>query len=521
MQSHHAPYHVENALLPHFSINGNDPDTGDNRFDVSAKNIPAKTFFLSLFKGSSENIIVDPKITGTITLSLQHVTQEETLAAVRDLYGYDYQRHPYGYEIFPATLKTRIYNVNYLNVRRIGNSQTQLNTSEISDVLPTQNSGTTSGNSGTAPTAAPLLPYGLPGATPPATTMGSRVETRSEADYWKHLTDGIKLLIGTQGGRSVIANPQAGIVMVKAYPSELREVGRFLDTSERNLHRQVIIEAKVLEIQLNDHYQAGVDWTAFAESLKQRGTHINVRPEDFTSMFNMNLSGFDGSFTALIELLQTQGTVQVLSSPRISTLNNQDAVIKVGDDQFFVTSVTTNITPSGSSNTTSQSVGLTPFFSGITLDVTPQISGNGNIILYIHPAVSTVKNQTQIINLGSSGILTLPLAHSTMREADSIVRAKSGEYIVVGGLMSHQTTEELSETPLLSRIPFFGAFFRDTDQLSKKAELIILLRPQITNYDVWEKTMCRSLKQMHSMDRGMHLGGAPELFGTEAEHFEM
>ncbi len=518
------PRAIQNALLPTMPHGILSQSNTEGRFDVSAKDIPAKTFFLSLFKGTSTNIIIDPKISGTLSLELQQVTLEETLAATRDIYGYDYKATPYGYEIFPATLQTRIFNVNYLNVKRTADSQTQLNSSEITDVLAGQPTGTggTSGTSSTqtnSPSSIPGNP--LPGSNSvTGTPVGSTVVTHSEADFWKHLEAGIKTIIGKEQGRSVVVNPQAGIIMARAYPSELREVGQFLDISEHNLHRQVIIEAKVLEVELNDQSQSGIDWNAFSQGLTQTGTDVKVLPQDFTSMFNIQMSAFHGTFTGLIKLLQQQGNVQVLSSPRISTVNNQNAMIKVGNDQFFVTSVTTNITPGSSTNTTSQSVGLTPFFSGITLNVTPQISSNGEIVLYIHPSVSEVTDQTKTIDLGESGVLVLPLAKSTIRETDSIVRAKNGEFIVLGGLMSHTTNELIAETPLLSRIPFVGALFRDTDQRSTKSELVILLRPQVTGYKTWQRELCCAQKRIKRVDRGMHLGAVPEIFGTEGERFE-
>ena len=223
-----------------------------------------------------------------------------------------------------------------------------------------------------------------------------------------------------------------------------------------------------------------------------------------------------------------QGNVQVLSSPRISTVNNQKAVIKVGDDSFFVTGVSTSNTIVGTNTLPSENVDLTPFFSGITLDVTPQISLQKGIILHIHPTISAVTEQQQNIVLGttpsnvagvppSNNTFTLPLAHSTIRESDNVVRAKSGQIVVIGGLMQNIMSEQAAGVPFLSRLPVVGPFFRRTRQISQKSELVILLRPIIVDNRTWGEEMKESDKRFSKLDRGFHAGSLPETFGSEAE----
>ena len=165
------------------------------------------------------------------------------------------------------------------------------------------------------------------------------------------------------------------------------------------------------------------------------------------------------NFAALIEFLETQGNVQVLSSPRIATLNNQKAVLKVGTDEFFVTNVTTTTT-TGTSTTTTPSVTLQPFFSGIALDVTPQIDENNNITLHIHPSVSKVTTVNKVVDLGSAGSINLPLASSNISETDSIVRAQDGQIVAIGGLMKQTTSDDRSQVPGAGDIPVLGSLFR-------------------------------------------------------------
>jgi MSHA biogenesis protein MshL len=249
------------------------------------------------------------------------------------------------------------------------------------------------------------------------------------------------------------------------------------------------------------------------------GAFSNTNLQNFDPIFTVNIKG---SFRTLINFLQTQGNVQTLSSPRISTVNNQPAVIKVGQDQFFVTGVSTTNTLIGTNTLPSQNVSLTPFFSGVTLDVTPQINKNGTVILHIHPTVSVVTEQQKNIVLGSSGgstpnTLSLPLALSTVRESDSIVRAHNGQVVVIGGLMQNTMSENVGGTPVLSRIPFIGALFRRTSQIATKSELVILLRPIVVDNRVYAEDMERTERGFQRLKKDFHVGGYPDVFGDEGE----
>ena len=204
-----------------------------------------------------------------------------------------------------------------------------------------------------------------------------------------------------------------------------------------------------------------------------------------------------GDFKAFIELLETQGSVIVLSSPRIATMNNQKAVIKVGTDEFFVTDISST-TVTGAATTTSPSIELTPFFSGVALDVTPQISQKGEITLHVHPSVSRVEDQTKSIEFGTGDTtLTVPLARSTVREADSIVRARNGQVVVIGGLMEDILADDQTPTPGLSKLPLVGPLFRQSGYNVRKTELVILLRPLVAQADrPWRNLLEESAKRL-------------------------
>src|SRR3989338_4309619 len=309
--------------------------------------------------------------------------------------------------------------------------------------------------------------------------------------FWKNIEKSIQNIIGQETGRSVTVNSQAGVIIVRAYPGELNRIARYVNSLQASLNRQVILEAKILEVELKDSFQAGVDWSILAnpaaDALNQTGSQVAGIGQAGSSAFSdtdlKELNGIfairvKGNFKTLINLLQTQGNVQVLSSPHISTVNNQKAVIKVGQDEFFVTGVSTSNTIIGTNTLPSQDVALTPFFSGVTLDVTPEISRDNDVVLHIHPSISKVTEQTKVIGLGTSTTgspnnLTLPLARRPLRESENIMRAKSGQVIVIGGLMQNLMDEQLVSTPWISKLPFVGAAFRRTKQRSIKSELVI------------------------------------------------
>ncbi|OGT27070.1 MAG: hypothetical protein A3I77_02475 [Gammaproteobacteria bacterium RIFCSPLOWO2_02_FULL_42_14] len=503
---------LKNDLLPPLVLNG--PANAaplEHRFNVTANDMPAKNFFLGLVAGTNENMIISPNAAGTITLNLKNVTIDQALDAARDIYGYQYKKTDTGYEILPKEMITRVFNINYLNINRAGQSQTQLISTEITN----ENTGSSSAATNSAPTA--------PGTVSAQNNVmqgsGSTVVTREQNDFWTGLSDTLKTLVGTKEGRWVVTNPQASVVMVHAYPDELHQISGYLQAMQKNLQREVIIEAKILEITLDDNYQAGINW----KILGAVQNSVNGLSSDFASdgqAFSLKINGNNSDFNSVINLLSQQGNVQVLSSPRISTINNQEAVIKVGNDQFFVTGYTSNIVPSNSSTTTSQSIALNPFFSGITLDVIPQISGDGAVTLYIHPSISTVKDQNKTIQLGSSsgGNVTLPLALSSIRESDNVVKAQNGQIVVIGGLMQNSMSETIAGTPGLTKLPMLGTLGRNTNQIAKKTELVILLRPiLVQNSKTWVNDLQATARQFQIVQRGYHAGGLSEDFGSLGE----
>ena len=475
---------ISSALLP--DINLSAPGIGsidvEPRFDLKVNRAKARQFFMSLVDGSSYNMILHPKVSGRITLDLKNVTVKEVMDVVRDVYGYDYEVSNTVFSVFPNVIRTKIFNVNYLDISRKGSSQMSVKSNTVA--------GATAGNS------------------------GSNIETASNSTFWTKLQDNLNALVGGKEGRSVVVSPQSGIIVVRALPHELRLVGKFIAETQDFIQRQVIIKAKILEVELNERFQTGINWASLQTDGQKRvlagqtgggtlfggsnlsgiaGNSGDLNPGGLQQIIGTTASAFGGMFSlalnfgsdfgAFIEVLKSQGDVHVLSSPQVSTINNQKAVIKVGSDEFFITNVSSSTTPAVATGTatTQSNVGFTPFFSGVALDVIPQISSENEIILHIHPTVSSVTEKTKTVNASTETSLSVPLAVSSIRESDSVIRAKSGQVVILGGLMQNTIESNESKVPLLGDLPLLGGLFRHTREIEKKSELVILLKPIVIN----------------------------------------
>ena len=472
------------------------------RFDLSVNNAPASQVFMQIGNGTPYNMLVTPEVSGNVTVTLKNVTVMEALESLRDLYGYDFKVTGNRVLVLPNTVQSRLFKVNYLPGRRQGASDLRVNTGSAAMSV--------AGSTGTANSngAAPVQPQTAGQATT-RIDNSAQVRTTSDADFWQEVQASLNSLIGNTGGRGVVLNPAAGVIVVKATPAELSQVERYLSAIQLSVERQVMLEAKIVEVALSKDAQAGINWGGFGRVLGDKlagsfgivgagvtlGTGGQVSSGDVTSTPASTIAttttgrGFYGlalqspNFSALINYLQTQGDVSVLSSPRVATLNNQKAVLKVGSDEMFVTGLQTTTTTTGTNAVSTPTLTLTPFFSGIVLDVTPQIDDSGVVILHVHPAISNVVEKTKAIDLGSLGNFRLPLAASTVNETDSIVRIGDGQIVAIGGLMLQSSNNTKNGVPGLQDAPVVGGLFRQTSDVSAKRELVILIKPTVIQGD--------------------------------------
>lgn len=461
-------------------------------FDLHVENADVADFFRSLVAGTPYNLVLHPDVTGLVTLSLKDVTVSGVMQVMRDVYNYDFVLKNDVYQIFPDVLRTQIYHVNYLNVARSGRSETQVSAGKVSDA-GNNNGSNNSGNNNNNTSGSNN--NGNNGGS--QSVVGTIVNTTGEADLWKELELTLVNIAAMDEGSNVMVTPQVGLVVVKAKPNTLRAIEDYLMRVENALSRQVVLETKIIEVTLNEGFQAGINWNTFGEDsggtfapvttvledgtvVTTQGSERSVAGEFISGQNNIfnplgttfSLSAAFSDFEATLDLLATQGSVQVLSSPRIATVNNQKAVIKVGSDEFFVTDISSNTITAGNAININDSPELTPFFSGIALDVTPQISSDNEVILHVHPTVSEVTEQLKFI-----GGQLVPLASSTIRESDSIVKASSGQIVVIGGLMQNSSRDVNAGVPWLKQLPMVGNLFKQKNQSSIKSELVILLKP--------------------------------------------
>ncbi|WP_243892232.1 pilus (MSHA type) biogenesis protein MshL [Shewanella algae] len=480
------------------------PVQTERRFDVSANDVDARVFFPSLVEGTPFSVAVHPQVSGNISLSLKGVTLSEALQVVQDIYGYEISREGRILRVYPAGLRTETFPVNYLYMERIGLSLTSVSSGRISDNNNNNNSNNNLNNNGlnngNNSNFSNNRSNNNGNDQNSNNTNGTFISSRTKTDFWGELQKTLESILGSSGdGRSVVVTPQAGLVTVRANPDELRQIRSFLSTAESHLQRQVILEAKILEVTLSDGYQQGIQWQdVLGSALANGNTKVNFGTsegsfgdqitEAIGGVTSLSLKGTD--FTAMITLLDTQGDVDVLSSPRVTASNNQKAVIKVGRDEYFVTDVSST-TVASTTPVTSPEVELTPFFSGIALDVTPQIDKDGSVLLHVHPSVTDVKEQKKSIKISDSS-LDLPLAQSEIRESDTVIKALSGDVVVIGGLMKSENTEVVSKVPLLGDIPFIGEAFTNRSKLKRKTELVILLKPTVVVDGTWQKELQRS-----------------------------
>ena len=552
----------------------------DQRFDLSVANAPAAQVFNSLVAGTRYSMLVPPNVTGNISLNLKDVTLREALDAIREVYGYEYRIEGTRIFIQSPGIQTRVFQVNYLAAQRRGLSQMRVTSNTL--VAPRgggSNAPNVSGAGGAgAPTAGGSLGGGQ--ASQVGNQLGgvqsidsTRITTNQEAMFWSDLCEALAAItfpptrttqpppdagaFGVAGGpapeerqraicnrrhaesdRSIVVSPQSGIIVVRATQAELRAVDEYLRATRLAVERQVMIEAKIIEVTLSDQFQSGINWAVFGRhaavgqitrpQLGPRTTFestqgFTVQPTDNSvgAALRANaigqlltgpagavvgLAGAGNNFASLVSFLETQGNVQVLSSPRVATINNQKAVLKVGQDELFVTNIQVTPATIGSVTTPATvSTEFAPYFSGIVLDVTPQIDERGMITLHIHPTINDTVQVQRALDLGAAGSVNVPTARNTIRETDTIVRVADGNIVAIGGLMRIETNDVRGGVP--GTQGWWGpasVLLNSTNRVREKKELVILLKPTVVESDRdWADEARETRERMDALGRDM------------------
>jgi MSHA biogenesis protein MshL len=512
-----------------------------------------------------------------LTVHLKNVTVFEALDAVRDTYGYEYSVSGTRIFVEPPEMQTRLYQVNYTLGQRRGVSDLQ-----VVAGAATGGGGGSGGSSGSGSSSGSSSSSSGGGASSYGSNQASALSTISKSDMWGEMEDSLRTILGCQiprlqastaragqgaggsssssggtssradvsyvgdtqlgerlrgvdgctDGRAVNVNQMSGTVLVRGMPKELRTVERLLRAMQVTIERQVIIEAKVIDVQLNKDSQQGINWAAFRQGLLKAGVGADpslvAAPgttgagQVFNGVSTADLLGaqlldsttrtafsaglgvaLQGSqFAALISFLETHGDVHVLSSPRIATLNNQKAVIKVGVEEPFIT----NIAPGNTTISSAAAVAVPPtityqpFFSGISLDVTPQIDERDRVTLHVHALVNSITEKLKASST-QAGSASVPLAINSVNETDSVVKTPDGMMVVIGGLMTESSSNGRSAIPGLGDVPLAGNLFRKGEQSSSKRELVILIKPTVVKMDSdWADDIAAAGRRIQNMN---------------------
>jgi MSHA type pilus biogenesis protein MshL len=406
-------------------------------YTLSFRKADIQEILTVLSRKTKLNIIVDPDVKGEVTVDLKEVTLTKALDCLLTPLGLEYKREANFIWVAPVKMQTRIFTLNYLITQRVGSGAVSASTGE-------------GGRGG--------------GEDPAGMEAAIRVETSDTADLWKEIDEGLKS-ISSEKGRLAI-NKMSGSVIATDFPQNLARISEFLETIEDSAQRQVMIKADIIEVVLSDEYQMGIDWSAVFNHDGLKGT-ITQMLSPGTEFFQINL--LDGDFSLLLDAMSEQGKTVVLSSPKISTLNNQPAVIKVAAEDVYWERDVVDSTVGGNPWAVSTPRWIT---IGILLKVTPQIGSDGLIIMDIHPSITDKAGESKSPEGDVAPILNV-------RETNTVVRVRDGQTIIIAGLLSERKKDEVTSVPFLVKFPFLGTFFSKTKQKNEKTELIIMLTPKV------------------------------------------
>ena len=497
-------------------------------FSIYARDSSIQDVLLAFSKESDLNIVIDPELHGKVTVDLKRVTLKEALDTVLSPLGWTYQTDGKFIKVLRPQMETRLFTLNYIATTRSGKREVYATTSTTQG----QQTGTAAavpGISGVPGVSG--IPDQITNYTVAGTRTGyTGLLSVDDVDMWKEIRKGLEALVFgyveekgkeeassqkekptwtrlDEKGRSLVINKSTGLILVTDYPVNLNKVASYLEAVEGSSQRQVSIQAKIMEVTLSDSHQEGINWqviqglpnsanlawgltdktgksgfpggsTGFINSTGTGGTSTTTTSSIATpgifkvmpygGVFALGAAGSTVALSDIMQAIAQQGDVKVLSSPIISTLNNQKAVIRVGNQSvFFITGAVATQT------TVTQFIQPMTIDIGIILDVTPQIAEDGTIIMDIHPSITA---QTGSVT-APDGKSTFPLL--SVRETDTTVRVRDGETIVIGGLMQDQIQENYTGFPGLQSIPLLGGLFRYKTDTKTKSELVIMITPTL------------------------------------------
>ena len=463
------------------------PTPPEETYTVVVSEVPVKELLFALARDAGINIDVHPGINGNVTLNAIDQTLGQILDRVARQIPLRYEEQNDTLAILPDTPFLKTYRVDYVNVARDSTGSISSSTLVGSTTLAQQ------------------------GAT--GNRSDASIASTSNNRFWATLAAALDEIVRPEGDTTaaggdsgrVIVNAEAGVVTVRATEVQHRMVQSYIDQVMASATRQVLIEATIVEIQLNDRYQAGIDWRVFTRGGGLIGAGISLGT-DLVDAFDASetsggVSGFvlsaadapTGSrkrdVQASLQLLSEFGDTQVLSSPKVMTLNNQPAVLKVVDNEvYFTIDIETNQNANTTTVTTESEVQTVAV--GLVMSVTPQVSAGDDVTLNVRPSVTRVREfvedpaisialaQAQAAGFNVDNITNrVPVVQT--RETEAVMRVGSGQLAVLGGLMQDRQVKDDEAVPGLSEPPGFGELFKFRDRAQAKTELVVFLRPTV------------------------------------------
>jgi MSHA type pilus biogenesis protein MshL len=468
---------------------------GKTLYNFHAADLDLKAALAAFARANNLNIVPDNDVSGSVTLDLRDLPLPQVMRALLEAADCTWQEEDGLIRIHNT--ETRTFAVDYLRLVRTGVGQS-------SALLASAGSGGGSGGGGGGGGG------GSGGGSQGATGHGSssiNLTANNPISFWTELKTELVSMLTEQGKQSMAINMTAGLVQITDRPSALKKIARYLQGVDKSVHRQVDIDVKLYSVTLNDQFQFGIDWVhvasayggmmAFGGSTLPQAiggqplqssalSGINRTIGDQTSGGNSSTLVFKNFNTAAaVNALESQGTVEVISKPRVRTLNNQTALVKVGEDvPFFNTS--TIVQQSGTLQPmTSENTIVTSITIGTILSLTPQISEDDWISLDIAPVLTSLKAVVSSPSAnggigggsGSSSGTTAPDLET--KQASALVRVRDGTTVVLGGLIQTPTAKNQTKVPLLGDIPLLGKLFTGTFDSKTKQELVIFVTPHI------------------------------------------
>jgi len=469
------------------------PTRHEPKLSVVANNLPAGQVLFNLARDAKLNVDVHPGISGNVTLNALNQTLPQLLERIARQVDMRWEMLDETLVVMPDSPFLRHYQVDYVNLARDTSGNVAI-TTEVAATGGVGADGKTPINTGAA-----------------SNSSSTRIENLSRNRFWDTLIQNLKDLLREtdrlvpvadptaaagkpessrnaeprvtyREAAAVIANPETGVISVRASARQHERVREFIDRVTGSAQRQVLIEATIAEVQLSENYQQGIDWTKLNLSgsgfkLVQNAAGALAAPD--SHLFELSYASKGGSFSGAVRLLDSFGTAKVLSSPKVSVLNNQTAVLKVVDNEVYFVSKVENTTNENFDKTVfSTEVHSVPI--GLVLSVTPQVGERDTVVLNIRPTLSRIVGQVADPNpeLKKNGIVSqIPIVRS--REIDSMIRVEDGNVAIMGGLMEDALDLNKDTVPVAAGMPFLGGLFQNRNDNRRKSELVILLRPTI------------------------------------------